>query len=109
MRSFLRVVFDPNVLRRPKLRRYIETDQAARYVAEIVRRSEMHDDPGHVEAVSPDVDDDYLVALARLTAADGLVSGDQDLTRLTLGDVTIWTSRQLLDQLTAALEGEFGG
>jgi predicted nucleic acid-binding protein len=53
----------------------------------------------HVRPVTRDPDDDYLVGLARSTAADALVSGDRDLTDLTLGDVRLLTPRAFLDQL----------
>jgi putative PIN family toxin of toxin-antitoxin system len=39
----------------------------------------MHDDPARVESLLRDADDDYLVALARETGAEAIVSGDKDL------------------------------
>jgi predicted nucleic acid-binding protein len=37
------------------------------------------DDPGDVEAILRDPDDDYLVALARQAGAEAIVSGDGHL------------------------------
>lgn len=50
--------------------------------------------------MSRDLDDDYLIALARAADVDALVSGDEDLTTLDLDDLDILTPRQLLDRLS---------
>jgi putative PIN family toxin of toxin-antitoxin system len=39
----------------------------------------MYDDPARVEPLLRDANDDYLVALARSTGAEAIVSGDKDL------------------------------
>ncbi|MBS1883567.1 MAG: putative toxin-antitoxin system toxin component, PIN family [Actinobacteria bacterium] len=39
----------------------------------------MYDDPVRVEPLLRDADDDYLVALARQSGAEAIVSGDKDL------------------------------
>ena len=44
--------------------------------------SELQPDPVVSSGVTPDPDDDYLVALALATEADYLISGDADLTGL---------------------------
>jgi putative PIN family toxin of toxin-antitoxin system len=52
-------------------------------LAEIVTAGEgatiVYNDPADIEAVLRDPDDDYLVALARESGADAIVSGDHDL------------------------------
>jgi uncharacterized protein len=68
------------VLERPKFERWAGDDRGAAYVAAFAAQSEHHADPqddagGHVR----DADDDYLVALARATKADMIVSLDRDL------------------------------
>lgn len=73
--------------------------QVQTYVAAIKDRAELIPDPGVVTPVSSDPDDDYLIALARAAGVDALVSGDEDLTSLELGDLDILTPRQVLDRL----------
>jgi putative PIN family toxin of toxin-antitoxin system len=94
------------VLRREKFRAWLTIDQVNAFVTELERLAESADDPDHVPSVSPDPDDDYLLALARTTQADALVSGDPDLTELTLDDLPVVTPRELLDELTAALNDD---
>lgn len=89
------------VLARAKFRRYASLAEAAAYVETIVDHAEPHDDPVEVPAITPDPDDDYLVALAVDTCAQGLVSGDSDLHEVPL-PVPVYTPRQLLDQLPDA-------
>lgn len=66
------------VLGRDGFRRYFSVDEAAEFVGAVAGASDEVDDPATVEPVSRDLDDDYLVALAR-AAADWLVTGDPDL------------------------------
>jgi putative PIN family toxin of toxin-antitoxin system len=70
------------VLRRDKFRPYLKLDTALRFITELERLAETWDDPDEVVPVSTDRDDDYLIALSRLSQADALVSGDTDLTHL---------------------------
>lgn len=49
-----------------------------------------------VDALSPDPDDDYLIALARVAGADYLVSGDRHLLDLADPDPPVLTPRQFL-------------
>jgi predicted nucleic acid-binding protein len=46
-----------------------------------------------------DPDDDYLVALARTTSADALVSIDRDLLDPTINDIAICTPTAFLQRL----------
>lgn len=67
------------VLRYPKLRRRITTEQADTLLGLLWASGEHHDDPTTPPPVaSPDPDDDFLVALAAAASAH-LVSGDTDL------------------------------
>lgn len=94
------------VLRREKFRAWLDHEQAAAFVIELERLAEPHDDPAEIPPVSIDPDDDYLVALARAADADALVSGDADITDLTLGPLAVLTPRQLLDRVTSDLGDE---
>lgn len=75
------------VLRRDKFRDWLDLDRAAEFVMQLERVAELADDPHEVPPMSPDPDDDYLVALARSARAQALVSGDSDLTNLELTDL----------------------
>ena len=88
-----------SVLARPKFRRYLTLEQADRYVASLGREGRLVDDPGEIDTVSPDPNDDYLIALARASRAHVLVSGDPHLTSLALSDLRVATPRDFLDRL----------
>ena len=64
---------------RPRMRKWIALDVAERYVDTLQVLAEVVPDPGEVEATTRDVDDDYIVALARGHGADYIVTGDKDL------------------------------
>jgi predicted nucleic acid-binding protein len=87
------------VLTRERYRAWVSVEQVEAYLAAIRDRAELVPDPGDVTRVSSDPDDDRLVALARAAGVDALVSGDEDLTSLELGDLDILTPRQVLDRL----------
>lgn len=70
------------MLLRSKFRRWLTETEARRAVAQIAQLAELHDDPPPEPGLTPDPKDDYLVALARATSADYLISGDQHLTEL---------------------------
>jgi putative PIN family toxin of toxin-antitoxin system len=74
------------VLARPKFRPYVTAAEAAAYVELIGHEATIHDDPPPAEkSLGADPDDEYLLDLARVAAADVLVSGDSHL--LVLRDV----------------------
>jgi predicted nucleic acid-binding protein len=50
--------------------------------------------------LSPDPDDDYLIALARIAKADYLVSGDRHLTAISNPIPPVLTPREFRDRLT---------
>jgi uncharacterized protein len=67
------------VLHREKFRAYITIEEAEQYVAGVASIADAHPDPLVEAPISRDPKDDYLVALARASSADVLVSGDADL------------------------------
>jgi putative PIN family toxin of toxin-antitoxin system len=90
------------VLARPRLRKYLTTDEALRFVTDLASQTTLLSDPaGPPPAVCRDPDDDYLVALATAHQANGLVTGDDDLLAIDPGEleVEILTPRQLIDRL----------
>ena len=88
-----------DVLARDRFRRWVSMGHVQAYLAAIRDRAELVPDPDDVTAVSSDPDDDFLVALARAAGVDALVSGDEDLTSLELGDLDVLTPQQVLDRL----------
>ncbi len=90
-----------DVLARPKLQRYITPVVASEFVAGLAADAVMVPDAPPLPGISPDPDDDYLVALARSASADYLVSGDPHLLGLTDPDPTVLSPRQFVDLLTA--------
>jgi hypothetical protein len=64
---------------RPRMRKWIDLDVAERYVETLRVLADVVADPAVVEPTTRDVDDDYLVALARQHDADYIVTGDKDL------------------------------
>jgi putative PIN family toxin of toxin-antitoxin system len=93
------------VLGREALRRWVTPDEARRFLTELDSLVELVPDaPRPWAAVSRDPDDDYLVALARATGADALVSGDQDLTSLVGLVPPVMTPAAFLAMLEEAAE-----
>jgi predicted nucleic acid-binding protein len=88
-----------DVLARDRFRAWVSLEKVDEYVGVLRQRVELVDDPGELQAVSRDPDDDYLIALARAATVDALVSGDEDLTSLELDDLRIVSPRQVLDRL----------
>lgn len=56
-----------------------DPDDLAEIAANVEAATIEHENPPKVESVLRDPDDDYLVALARLAAAEAIVTGDRDL------------------------------
>jgi len=63
------------------------------------REAEFWADPAVVAGETRDPEDDYLVALARESGADVLVSGDSDLTQSRLEGVAVLVPAAFLDLL----------
>jgi len=89
------------VLARPKLRRWISAAVAREFVDGLADDALILDDPPALEGVSPDPDDDYLIALARAAGADYLVSGDRHLLDLSDPDPPVLAAREFLERLGA--------
>ena len=90
------------VLARPRLRRYLSSEEALRFISDLAAQSTLiADPPGPHAAVCRDPDDDYLVALATATGADAIVTGDLDLLAVDPNHLSfeVVTPRQLVDRL----------
>jgi putative PIN family toxin of toxin-antitoxin system len=89
-----------DVLARPKFRDALGQEVADRFLAGLLAVAEWVPDPQGAPTVETrDPDDDYLLALARSTKADVLVSGDRDLTDLTDTQLPIETPAQFWQRL----------
>jgi putative PIN family toxin of toxin-antitoxin system len=90
------------VLARPRLRKYVSADEAARFVADLAAQTALTvDPPGPHPTVCRDPDDDYLVALAMGSNAEAVITGDGDLHAIAPSElvVEILTPRQLVERL----------
>lgn len=90
------------VLRRPRFHAVITGDELQVLLALLRREATLVDDPADVPAVTPDPDDDYLVALARREQVDALVSGDGDLNQMHDIQPPVLSPAQALALLDAA-------
>ena len=75
-----------DVLARPRLRKYVDSDEAAQMVAAIRRRATVLSDEVPVTKRSPDPKDDPILAVAVAGSVELVVSGDRS-DMLALGDV----------------------
>jgi len=87
------------VLLRPKFRPSVSEDDVRDYVDGLLAEALVVTDPDEPPAVTPDPDDDYLVALAVAAGADVIVSGDAHLTELENPPTPVVTPRQFVDRL----------
>ena len=87
------------VLGRPKLRRWLTSDEARAFVEGVELLAELVQDPPADAAAGAcrDPDDDYLVALAEAHGAALLVSGDKDLLAVDRPGLDVRTPRAALD------------
>lgn len=91
------------VLARPKFASAAREGRAIDFVEALrVGASLVNDPPPAAEAITRDPKDDYLVRLARSSAATVLVSGDRDLLEANIGDIEILTPRAFIDRLDAS-------
>jgi uncharacterized protein len=84
------------VLLRRAFRKYVAADDAVAFVEFLRLTASMKRDPEAQPGLTPDPKDDYLVALARTTAADCVVSGDAHLTGLPDPAPPVLTPRELV-------------
>lgn len=92
-----------SVLVRPRLQKYLSTEEASRFIADLAAQTVLLVDPqGPHPAVCRDPHDDYIVALARASGAEAIVTGDLDLLAIDPSelDIEIITPRQLVDRLS---------
>jgi putative PIN family toxin of toxin-antitoxin system len=89
------------VLARPKFARWSDEGRGQAYAAAFAARAELHLDPP-AAAATRDPGDDYIVALARATAADMIVSVDRDLLEAEAPDLVFCTPADLLAAIKRA-------
>ena len=89
------------VQRRPKFRS-VPGETVDLLVARLRSEATVLDDPALDVGVTPDPDDDYLVALARQAGASLLVSGDPDLHGIGPHGFEVLSPRQFLERLGKA-------
>jgi uncharacterized protein len=90
-----------DVLMRPRFRRYM-TEREVETLVEDLREKGINAEEGEIRRMVPDdPKDDYLVALARVSEAGYLVSGDPHLTAASLdaATVTVLTPRRFSEML----------
>jgi len=92
-----------DVLLRPKFRPHVTEEEAASFVNLLRNFAVLLPDPTPLHGVSPDPGDDYLVALARASEADFLVSGDPHLTGLRKAQPPVVSPRGFLNRLEGKL------
>ena len=91
-----------SVLARPRLRKYLTTEQALRFLTDLAGQTTLLTDPPPPHpAVCRDPHDDYLVALATASHADAIITGDDDLHAIDRHQlaIDILTPHQLVDRL----------
>lgn len=89
-----------DVLGRPKFRRWVTTDEAARFVSAVAVLAEGKPDPTPSDRpITSDPDDDFLILLAREAGTAVLVSGDPHLIALAGIQPAVLTPRQFLEWL----------
>jgi putative PIN family toxin of toxin-antitoxin system len=89
------------VLLRPKFRAYVDEHDVRAFTEALAAEAITVGDPAGVERITPDPDDDYLIALGVAAGADAIVSGDVHLTELGGSPVAVLTPRELLERLEA--------
>ncbi len=90
------------VLKREKFRSYVGLREVSQYLGLLRRFATIAPDVEVTQKLSPDPDDDYLLALAASQSAFGLVSGDTHLTDLEQPQIPVLTPRAFLQQLRAS-------
>jgi uncharacterized protein len=86
-----------NVLTRPKFQDSIDSVHVDALLAGLIEDAVLVDDPSRQPGLTPDLGDDYLVALAQKADAQYLVSGDVHLTELKDPRPPVLTPREFLE------------
>jgi putative PIN family toxin of toxin-antitoxin system len=87
---------------RLQLRKYIHTDERARFLALVMALSQIVELPAQIPSICPDPDDDRVIACAVVGCADVIVSSDQHLLGLKqVGEIDVFTPAQFLAVLKA--------
>lgn len=81
------------VLKREKFRSYVGVREVSQYLALLRRFATVAPDVEFTQKLSPDPDDDYLLALAASQIASCLVSGDAHLLDLEQTPIPVLTPR----------------
>ncbi len=89
------------VLSRPKFAS-LGQDLVITLVSRLRTEGVLTDDPEAQPGVTADPDDNYLVALARKTSAECLVSGDPDILQSRLEDLEVLAPAEFLARLDGA-------
>ena len=85
------------VLQRPRFRRWISAEEIESLISHFRNHSLCYEDAPTPARIAPDPKDDYLIALARVSHADALVSGDASLRRTSVPEMVILTPREFVD------------
>jgi uncharacterized protein len=88
-----------DVLSRPKFSLQAGDGRAQAYIAAFAEDAIQVDPPDPVQ-LTPDSDDDYLIALAQTAGADVIVSGDNHLVQLVNPSPPVLTQRQFAERLS---------
>ena len=88
-----------HVLLRPKFRRCVTAGEVGAFVIVIRQLAELHANPTVAAGLTPDSKDDYLVALARASAAHFLISGNPHLYELKAPEPPVLTPRAFLEMI----------
>lgn len=94
-----------DVVGRPKFARSLRIEDVAHVRSLIVHQAVLFEDPPAQPGLTPDPDDDYLVAIARAAHADLIVSGDSHLTSLVGARPPVVAPRAFVALLQAAEKG----
>lgn len=86
------------VLRRPRLRRWVNPDEIDVLMAYFRGRGLLHEDPVMPARLASDPSDDYLIALAQASGADVLVTGDEALRQAQVPGVHLMRPREFVER-----------
>lgn len=90
---------------RETFRRYFTYEEALEYILWLREGGRLYHE-GEIRALSRDPNDDYLLALAKSSGADYLVSGDPDLQELEGEDLPkVVSPREFVDLIRSGTDG----